>query len=254
VHGVELEVLRGGAGEQILLLHDIEYLNQARHFLELLAEDFVVLVPSHPGFGTSDLPTGFDSVDDLAYFYLDLLEDIGPAHVIGLGFGGWIAAEMAVRCPHDLRSLVLVDAVGIKPSGRETVDIADTFVMDPREFIRQTWHDPAIGEQTMKLPGFSQLDEVELTLLLRNRESGALYGWNPFMHDPKLLSRLHRIIVPTLVLWGESDRIVSADYGRSFASSIPGARFQTLEAAGHYPYLEQSERFVAAIAAFIKKL
>ncbi len=218
----------------------------------MLAEDFAVLVPSHPGFGTSDLPKSFDSVDDIAYLYLDLLREIGPVHVIGLGFGGWIAAEMAVRCPHDLKSLVLVDAAGIKPSGRETVDIADTFVMDPRELLRRAWYDPSLGEVSMKLPGFSQLSEEDLTTLLRNRESAALFGWNPFMHNPKLLSRLHRVAVPTLVLWGESDGIVSTDYGRAFAGAINGASFQTLQAAGHYPYLEQPERFVQAVTAFIK--
>ena len=218
----------------------------------MLAKDFTILMPSHPGFGTSDLPKSFDCVDDLAYLYLDLLREIGPSHVIGLGFGGWIAAEMAVRCPHDVRSFVLVDAVGIKPGGRETADIADTFVMDPRELLRQTWYDPASGERTMKVPGFGQLDEAELTVLLRNRESAALYGWNPFMHDPKLLGRLRRVTVPTLVLWGESDGVVSTEYGRAYANAVPDAHFEIIEAAGHYPYLEQPQQFVEAVKTFVK--
>ena len=87
--------------------------------------------------------------------------------------------------------------------------------------------------------------------ILRNRQSAALFAWKPFMHNPKLRTWLRRIDVPTLVLWGESDRIVTPAYGRAYADSIPGARFQTIPAAGHYPYLEQPEAFTAALTAFL---
>jgi pimeloyl-ACP methyl ester carboxylesterase len=196
---------------------------------------------------------GFDSVDDLAYLYLDLVAASGPMHVIGTGFGGWIAAEMAVRCAHDIRSLVLVDAVGIKASNRETAEIADTFVMEPRRFLEVAWHDPILAEKHISLAGLRPMPEAELLTLLRNRQAAALYGWNPFMHNPKLLSRLGRITAPTLVVWGESDRIVDLDYGRAYAGAIPEARFETLEAAGHYPYLEQPERFVELVSRFLQE-
>jgi pimeloyl-ACP methyl ester carboxylesterase len=216
-----------------------------------LAKDYSVLLPSHPGFGRSELPENFDSVGDLAYLYLDLLAELGPMHVAGMGFGGWIAAEMAVRCAHEILSLVLVDAVGIKAAGRETAEIADTFVMDPHRFLECSWHDPALGEKHMTLPGLSTLDEEDLAILLRNRESAARFAWNPFMHDPKLYGRLHRVRTPTLVVWGQSDRVVGTEYGRAYAAAIPGARFETLEGAGHYPYLEKPERFVQMVAPFL---
>ena len=253
VEGVSLEALCVGEGETVLILHDVEYVNEPRLFIESLAERFAVVAPSHPGFGSSELLSGFDSAEDIADLYLDLLDEIGPAHVIGMGFGGWLAAEMAVRCIHNMLNLVLVDAVGIKTAGRETAEIADTFVMYPGEFLQCAWHDPARAEAHMKLPGLGTHSEDELRTLLRNRESAALFGWNPFMHNPKLRRRLRRIKVPTLVIWGESDGVVSVEYGRAYAESIPGARLEIIKAAGHYPQLEQPERFVEIVTEFLKR-
>lgn len=244
-------MLAGGSGELLLVLHDIDYLNEHQPFLDKLAKEFSLLVPSHPGFGTSDLPGHFDSIDDLAYFYLDLLREIGPAAVMGLGFGGWIAAEMGVRSTAHIRRLVLVNAVGIKVGGTTDRDIADGFIVGPEEVLRLTWHDPKAGERVVKFPNAS-LPEPELTALLRNRQSAALFGWNPFMHNPKLRGRLYRIDVPSLVVWGESDRVVTTSYGRAYADAIPGARFELIPQAGHYPYLERPDAFVSAVAPFLK--
>ena len=249
-----LECLSGGRGDSVLVLHDIEYLNTWQSFeAQLASKSYRVIAPSHPGFGASERPEWLDSVDDLAYVYLDLLRELGPSHVIGLGFGGWIAAEMAVRSDDLMRSLVLVDAVGIKTGNHLTRDIADTFVMKPREFLEATWHDPEAGAGVMKLPGLSQLTDDEALTVMRNKESAALYTWNPFMHNPKLAKRLDRIRVPSLVLCGASDQVVTPDYGRAFAERIPGAEFKTIAAAGHYPYLEQPEAFVAAVTQFLKR-
>lgn len=251
--GVDLQVYAGGSGEPLLLLHDIEYaLSPSHRYLQALAERYAVTAPAHPGFGTSDLPADFDSVDDLAYVYLELVEQVGaPVHLVGLGLGGWIAAEVAIRCQHDLKSLTLVDAVGIKVGDRTTRDIADPFSIGPEEYLRLSWHDPAAGERTMRLPGLGDLSEEELVLLLRGRQSATLLTWRPFMHAPRLRSRLRRIHVPTLVLWGASDAIVSPAYGQAYADAIPGARFQVIPQAGHYPYLEQPEAFVQAVEAFL---
>jgi pimeloyl-ACP methyl ester carboxylesterase len=255
IGGVRVEVFAGGRGEPLLVLHDHEYVNAWHPFLDSLAGRFSVLAPSHPGFGRSELPADFDTVDDLAYLYLELLRSLGPTpvHVVGLGLGGWIAAEMAVRCTHQIARLVLVDAVGIKVSGPTERDIADTFIIGPREFLELAWHDPEAGAERMKLPGLGSYSEDELVMLLSNRRSAALFTWKPFMHNPKLRRRLARIDRPALVLWGESDRIVTPEYGRAYAGLIPGARFQTIAAAGHYPYLERPEEFVAAVTTFLQE-
>jgi pimeloyl-ACP methyl ester carboxylesterase len=253
IAGAEIELFQGGQGQPVLVLHDYEYLHGWHPFLEALAEWFAVTAPSHPGFGRSELPAGCDSIEDLAYWYADLLPTLGGerVHLVGLGLGGWIAAELATRCTHQIDRLVLVDAVGIKVSGPHERDIADTFIVEPRELVELTWHDPAAGAAQMKLPGLSSLSEEDLLLALRNRQSAAFFGWKPFMHNPKLAQRLRRIDRPTLVLWGASDRLVSPAYGRAYAELIPGARFEQIESAGHYPYLERPEAFVKTISRFL---
>jgi pimeloyl-ACP methyl ester carboxylesterase len=252
---VELEVFSRGsdAADPLLVVHDLDYLNGVEYpFIERLAARWRVLAPSHPGFGGSSLPPNCDSVDDLAYVYLDLLREIGPAHVVGLGFGGWIAAELAVRCAHDVRSLVLVDALGIKVGDRTTADIADMFVVSPAELVALSWHDAARGKLEMPLPVAERgASEDEVTMLLENRRAAALFGWKPFMHHEKLRGRLARIDRPTLVVWGASDGIVSAAYGRAYAASIPGARFELIGEAGHYPYLERPAEFLDVVEPFL---
>lgn len=255
VEGIELEVLEGGAGHPLVILHDQEYLNTSWPYLEALAAHFAVTVPSHPGFGRSPLPESFDSVDDLAYVYLNLLRHLvvgtaHPARLMGMGFGGWIAAEVAIRCTADISQLVLVDAVGIKISGPTERDIADNFLMDSATFLRAACHDPEAGALLMKLPG-PDVPEDELVTLFRNRESTALFAWKPFMHNPRLRKWLGRIRVPTLVLWGESDGIVSPAYGRAYAQAIPASGFKEISRAGHYPYLEQADAFLDAALPFL---
>ena len=250
---VELEMFVRGASSAppLLMLHDLDYLNGVDYpFIAELSNHWRVLSPSHPGFGGSSLPNHFDAIDDLAYVYLDLLRQVGPAHLMGLGFGGWIAAEIAIRCTADLRSLVLVDALGIKVGERTSVDIKDMFVVSPSELVKLSWHDATLGEAEMPLPT-ARWDEDTLTTLLNNRRTAALVGWNPFMHSPKLRRRLARINLPTLVIWGESDGVVSPSYGRAYANSLPDARFEIINEAGHYPYLERSPDFVKVVESFL---
>jgi pimeloyl-ACP methyl ester carboxylesterase len=253
VDGVTLQVYRGGQGVTLLVLHDCEVMTGWQPFHTALADRFTVIAPSHPGFGGSERPETIDSVDDLAYLYLDFIAALGPQRVdiLGLGLGGWIAAEMAVRCSHVLRRLILADAVGIKVSGRMQVDIVETFILSREQLLEVGWHDTALGAERMQLPGTPGLADEALLTLIRNREAAARLTWKPFMHNPALRRWLHRIAVPTLVLWGESDRVVRPDYGRAFQEAIPGAQFQLIPAAGHYPYLEQPDAFVASVTAFL---
>jgi pimeloyl-ACP methyl ester carboxylesterase len=253
VDGLRLQVLRGGQGPLLLVLHDCEVMTEWQPYHAALARQFTVLAPTHPGFGLSDQPDNIDSIEDLAYLYLDFVAGLGPqaVDVLGLGMGGWIAAEMAVRCSHHIRRLVLADAVGIKVSGRTEVDIVETFVLSREQLLEVSWHDPSLGAACMKLPGSPSLTDDELLTLIRNRETAVRLTWKPFMHNPALRRWLHRITVPTLILWGESDRIVRPDYGRAFQHAIVGAQFQLIPAAGHYPYLERPDEFVARVTVFL---
>jgi len=168
--------------------------------------------------------------------------------LIGFSFGGWLAAELAAACSHRLDKLVLVDPVGIKISDRETPDILDVFEKSPDEVRRRSWHDP-----DRFAPDFNAMPDEALVVYARNREALCLYAWHPYMYNPQLPRWLGRIKVPTLVLWGESDRVVTPDYGRAYARLIPGSRLELIEAAGHHPEIEQPEVFVERVSRFLEK-
>lgn len=252
IDGLTVEFRVGGNGPPLLVLQGIDDGFERLPFHDGLAENFRVVLPSLPGFGRSELPKWMEDVDDLVYFLLDLLEEskLGPLIVLGAGFGGWVTAEMAVRCQDRLSRLVLVDAFGIKISEPWARDIADIFVLTHEELARLAWHDPAAAKE-MKVPGTQGLSQEDLLESLRRRQTAHMLGWKPFMHNPKLRRRLARIKVPTLVVWGESDRVVSPDYGRTYHQAIPGSQFRMIPCAGHYPYRERPEEFVRAVTEFL---
>src|SRR5262249_7155830 len=133
-------------------------------------------------------------------------------------------------CPHRLDRLVLVDGLGIKLGGRETPDILDIFNTHPDAVLRASWHDPECSA-----PDFDALSDAALTRHARNRDALCLYGWEPYMYNPRLKRWLGRIALPTLVLWCASDRIVSPAYGRAYAALLPGARLSLIRKAAHIP-------------------
>ena len=250
VHGIELETVRRGAGRPILLLHGFQTIDPAARFLDLLARHGELIAPSSPGFGRSPRPKDFDTVYDLVHLYLELVDTLSPEKVtlIGLSFGAWLAAEVGAACSDRLRKLVLVDPVGIKVSGPDTPDILDIFNRSPDEVRQMGWHDP-----DRFAPDFNAMSDEALTVYARNREALCLYAWHPYMYNPQLPRWLGRIKVPTLLLWGDSDRVVTPDYGRAYSRLIPGSRFELIERAGHHPEIEQPEAFVERVAAFLEE-
>jgi pimeloyl-ACP methyl ester carboxylesterase len=251
VGGIRVEVSERGrrGGRPLLFLHPEIGLDGAAPLLDRLAERARVIAPSHPGFGGSEQPRSFDSIDDLAYFYLDLIDqlDLTDAIVLGVSLGGWIAAEIAVKSTQRLSHLVLANAVGIKVGGRESRDIADIFAITEPEFNALAYFDPKLAVRD-----YAAMPEREVRVIARNREATARYGWSPYLHDPKLKGRLHRINIPTLLLWGAADRILSEAYGRAYCAAIPGARFETIEQAGHFPHVERPDEFARRIFAFVE--
>jgi pimeloyl-ACP methyl ester carboxylesterase len=249
VHGVRLEVVARGQGKPILWLHGEEGLDPGAQFLDMLAAHGSVLAPSHPGFGHSPDVSSIDTVDDLSYLYLDLVteRDLRDVTVVGASMGGWIAAEMAVKCSDRFSGLVLVAPLGIKVGDRETRDIPDIFALPPDEVARLQYRDPARAAVDA-----AKLSDDQLTVIARNREATALYAWEPYFHNPKLRQRLHRIKLPTLILWGADDRFVTAAYyGDAFKAAIPGARFETIAGAGHFPHIEEPSALVERVRTFI---
>ena len=246
--GINLEVLDKGSGRPVVFLHPGEGIDRCDPFLGGLGSLGRLVAPSHPGFGRSDLPEHFKTAGDLAYFYLDLFDQLAlkDAVLIGADLGGWIAAEIAVRNTRHLSRLVLIDTYGARFTGDETeVEIADIFTLLPDEVERRSFCEPAKWKRD-----HAALSDDELYHVARNRETFCLYGWSPYMHNPALSRWLHRIDRPTLVLWGEHDGLVSADYCRAFAKAIPGASFETIKGAAHFPHIEQPQQILAAIRKF----
>lgn len=247
IAGANIEIVRRGKGRAILFLHPHIGMHGSQRFIDALAREGQVIAPSHPGFGHSELPRGTSTVDDLAYFYLDLIEelDLRDLVMVGASFGGWIAAEIAAKTCERLSCLVMIGAVGAKFGARDRSDIVDIFSTPRSRWEELSFRDPAVW-----LRDYESLPEDELTAMARNREATALFAWNPYMYNPKLRGRLHRIRIPTLFLWGAHDGFAPLAYGRSFCAAVPGAKFEEIAEAGHFPHMEQPEAVAQRVIEF----
>ena len=249
VAGIELELIERGQGSPVLYLHGGSGLAMDAPFVELIARERRVIAPSHPGFGKSSLPDWLDSVDDIAHVYLELLDRVGlkRTDLVGFSIGGWIAAELATKVPERLDRLVLIGPVGVKTGTPDKLDVPDVFAMSQDKLDRLRFHDPAKNPLDL-----ASIPEEELHILARNRETLALLTWEPYMHNPKLKHRLHRVNVPTLFVRGASDGIVSAEYLERYAALIPQARTETIAEAGHLPQVEQTTATAAKVLHFLQ--
>jgi len=248
IANVEIDIVRQGKGKPLLFLHSVDGVNPDAPFFTGLTERFDVIAPWHPGFGHSELPSDFTSIHDLAYFYLELVEQLAveDAVLLGTSFGGWLAAEIAIRDASRFSHIVLVDALGVKFGDRENRDIADMFAVPQDELTALAYHDAE-----KRIRDYSKMTDWEHYAIARSRETYTYMGWKPYMHDPGLKYWLRRIRVPTLVLWGESDGITDTDYGRAYAEQIPGARFEIIAEAAHYPHVEQPDSFLGKVTDFV---
>lgn len=243
---VPLATRRAGASDRlVLVLPGVERVVENEAFVERLAERFTVVMPSHPGFGLSPRPAWCTDVTDLADLYLEWLQRSGhdDVTVVGLQFGGWVALEMAVRRPRNLTRLVLVDSFGIKLGGVTDREFVDVFATDRDRLEHLTFADPshALGD-------LGQADLGTVLEVTRNEEALAVYGWQPYLHNPSLIHALDRIDVPTDVVWGERDGIVSADHGRGLSERLRDARFHVIPDAGHRPQVERPDEVARLIA------
>jgi pimeloyl-ACP methyl ester carboxylesterase len=246
---LKLEITRHGSGPPLLLLPGEEMLECEAPFLDELAKSYEVIIPAPPGFGRSSRPDWITGPEDMAYMVLDVVDELGLKNipVIGFSFGGWIAAEVATKDDGFISKLVLVDPYGIKTGKPTERDIQDVWLLSPDEVMALKWHDVAKGKRD-----FKSMPEDKLTIVARNTESFARFGWEPYLHNPKLKHRLHRIKVPTLLIWGEHDGIVTPKYGEAYRKLIPDARLAVIPQAGHLPQIEQPQAFLAELKRFLR--
>jgi pimeloyl-ACP methyl ester carboxylesterase len=239
---------RHGAGPTLLYLHGSGGVSAWTPWMARLAERFDVIVPDHPGFGASDTPAWFDNIHDIAYYYLDFIKALGltNVHVLGHSLGGWIAAEIAVRNTSALRSLSLLAPAGLRVPGVERVDV---FLLAPEDIPRAVYYDQSFADAILARP---KTDE-QVDLDLKNSFSFARLAWQPRLYDPHLEKWLHRIDIPTQLLWGDTDRIVPTAHAAEFKRLIPQASVEIFERCGHVPQVEQTEVFLRAVTTFIER-
>ncbi len=249
VNDCDISLMRGGDGPPILFLHGAGGAGVWLPFMERLAEHHEVIVPDHPGYGHSDTPDWLDELTDLAFFYLDFLEAMGLSgvHVVGSSLGGWVGAEMAIRDSSRLASLTLVNAAGIHVDGAPKGDL---FLWTPEERVRNLFHDPAIAEARLAI----EPTEEEADIGLKNEFTTAKLAWSPRFYNPQLRKWVHRIKLPTLIVWGDDDRIFPAEYAAAWHELIPGSRMEIFPDCGHLPHVEKSDAFVDIFNRFVAEI
>src|SRR5579875_2878154 len=198
------------------------------------------------GGGRSPRAEWLRSVRDVAVLYQWLLCELGierPA-LVGLGFGGWIAAEMATMAPTAFHRLILVWAMGVKPPEGEILDQAIISYID---HVRAGFHDPAAFARVYGDVSTDQLVEWDIC-----REMTFRIAWKPYMYSQTLPHLLGGVTASALVVWGEDDRIVPRSAGELYAARLRRARFESVAAAGHYVDMEQPDALARLVTAFIE--
>lgn len=238
IAGATLEIHEIGIGPPVLFLHGGSGPAPRAPFFAMLGARHRVIMPTHPGFGGSSLPGWLDSCDDIAHIHLELMDRLGISRtaLVGASIGGWIALEMATKSPERFTRLGLIAPVGVKVGSVDKLDIPDMFAVPPAQLQAMLFHAP----EKFK-PDLTKLDDEALMGMVKAREMLALLAWEPYMHNPKLPHRLHRIACPALFLRGASDGLVSAEYTSAYAELIANAKVETIAAAGHVPQIEQPE-------------
>jgi pimeloyl-ACP methyl ester carboxylesterase len=217
-------------------------------FYQAWSKKFRVLVPTHPGFGKSGGFDQIDTIEDMAFHYLEMFDALGLEEVIlgGVSLGGWIAAEFAVRWPERVKRLWIADAPGLWVDEQPLPDLFR--LMQDKDKLRELlFYDP--HSYIAKLVIQDDPDEEKMLAAYQALTVLARLVWER-PYDPKLPARLHRIQCPTLLLWGEHDRLVPPAYGEAYRKYLPQAELKLIPNCGHMPMFEKEAEFVDMVAKF----
>ena len=250
VAGRPTVIRHAGEGPAFVYLHST--LGEASSWLpfyQTWARQFRVLVPTHPGFGDSRGFEQIDTIEDMAFHYVELFDALGLDEIIlgGVSLGGWIAAEFAVRWPERVKRLWIADAPGLWVDEQPLPDLF-RIMQHPAQTREMLFHDPHsyMADLVFKAGGS---EEERLLNTYQNLTVLARLVWER-PYDPKLPERLHRIQCPTLLLWGEHDRLVPPAYGKAYQKYLPHAEWKLIANSGHLPMFECEAEFVEAVTRF----
>lgn len=246
----ETEIIEVGTGQPLLFLHGWTGVKTRDPLLTRLAERYRVIAPRMPGFGGSTGTEHLLDLHDLLYYELDLLDNLGlrDLPVIGHSLGGMIAAELAAIQPERFTAQVLIAPMGLWNPAHP---VADFFAMSPPQLAAAMYHDLAspTAEAASRPPEDNDAYIAFMLDRARSLATSAKYLWP--IPNRGLSKRLHRVITPTLLIWGESDRIVPPSYAADFQAAIAGSTVEIVADAGHLPQLEQPDRVATVIRDFI---
>jgi pimeloyl-ACP methyl ester carboxylesterase len=252
VNGRPTVLMHAGEGPPFVYLHSTlgEFVMWLP-FYQAWARQFHVFVPTHPGFGKGGNLDCIDSIEDMAFHYVEMFDALGLDQVIlgGVSLGGWIAAEFAVRWPERVKKLWLCNAPGM---WTDEAKLGDLFrVMYDRDALRRILFRDPDGHMARVVIG-DEVDEEKLMMAYQNMTALARLVWER-PYDPKLAGRLHRVQCPTLLLWGAEDRLVPPAFGEAYRKHIPQAQMKLIADCGHLPMFEKEQEFVETLAAFCKE-
>lgn len=249
VAGRSTVIMHAGEGTPFVYLHST--LGESMMWLPFYqkwSKKFRVLVPTHPGFGQSAGFDQIDTVEDMAFHYIEMLDALGLDEVIlgGVSLGGWIAAEIAVRWPERVKKLWLSGSPGLWV---EEEPLPDLFrVLQDKEKLRELlFHDPKGPMATLVIK--DNPDEQTMLMAFQAMTVLARLVWER-PYDPKLAARLRRVQCPTLLVWGEHDRLVPPAYANAYKKHIPHAEIKLLKDCGHMVMFEKENEFVDTVAEF----
>ena len=245
-----LQILRGGQGDPLLVLHEELGYPGWLNWMDDLARERTLIVPLHPGFGETPRQSWMGSMRDLAAFYIRFLESQGmvPIDVLGFSLGGWLAAEMAVSYPRVFRRSVLVAPLGIRPPEG---DIFEMFGVFPRVILEASVRDPAATPEFDTLFSAGE-PPAQFEAWEEARTQLALLAWEPYLHNTSLPHLLQGVDGSnTLFIWGHDDRIVPASAAAVYQENLRGSRVTFLDRCGHRPEIEQRDSFVATVRGFL---
>jgi pimeloyl-ACP methyl ester carboxylesterase len=244
----KIRVFEAGEGAPLVFLHGAGGLTEDSPFLAALARRWHVHAPLLPGYGDSEGAESLRDMLDVTLHTFDVVDALGLERptLVGHSMGGMIAAEMAAVAPREVERLGLIAPAGL---WLDAHPVPDLFSKLPHELPALLFHDAEFGERIMTAgANFDDPQSLE-AFVIRNTRQLAMAGKLLFpIPDRGLEDRLYRIRAKTVLIWGESDRVIPPAYGDVFRRGIARAELIRIPAAGHMVIVEQPDAVVAALA------
>lgn len=247
IRDTKISLLKKGSGSPLVYLHGYNYDLEWHPFLDELSNYNTVYRLDHPGFNYSDSNDTIDTVQDLAFFYLDFMDQLQLEEVtlIGSSLGGWLAMEISSIAPERVANLILIDSFGIRAEG---VKIPNLFRMNQKTVIANLFASESLQAEILeKHTSSPELDQI----VLKNNVTTAHLSWNPYFHNPKLLNLMHRLRMPILLVWGKEDELLPLAYAEKLHELLPHSELKIINDAAHLPQIEKPAEFLTHVQNFL---